>query len=300
MHEIDQIKINLSDNFWLLNFCLSFIMFSIALDLKKEHFIDLLKQPKAALAGVVAQYLFFPFIAFVFIKIMQPYSSIALGLLLVTVCPSGNISNFMTATAKGNVALAISLTAISTILAPFTIPTLFTFYANLDKGMAAILQTVHISFLDMLKDVSILLLIPIVLAFVLNAWIPTIINKIKKPIKITALLIFILFLIFAIKSNFGNFKQYIYLVLGVVFLLDLFGFIIGYYSGKLFGLRFEDCKTLSIETGIHNAGLGLILIFSFFDGLGGMALVAAWWGVWHLIVGMAIAYFWKYKAQQTA
>ena len=124
-----------------------------------------------------------------------------------------------------------------------------------------------------------------------------IILKIKKTVKTLSLIIFIAFLIFAFKANFEVFKKYVSLVLWVVFLLDLLGFIVGFYAGKLFRLSYSDCKTLSIETGIHNAGLGLVLIFSFFGGTGGMALVAAWWGIWHLFAGMTIAQYWKRKVE---
>jgi len=296
MNDIDNIQVNFSENLWVLNFCLSFIMFGVALDLKKEDFIKLIQDPKTALAGIFSQYLLFPFIAFLFIKIMQPHPSIALGLLLVVVCPSGNISNFLTHTANGNIALAVSLTGISTVLAPVTAPFLFTFYANLDTGMSSVLQSFHIGFLEMLQSVSVLLLLPILLAMFLNYKFPAFILKIKKSVKILSLLIFIAFLVFAFKANFEIFKQYVHLVLLVVFILDLMGFVAGFYSGKLFGLNYADCKTLSIETGIHNAGLGLVLVFSFFGGLGGMALVAAWWGIWHLIAGMILANYWKRKA----
>ncbi len=297
MNEIDQIQVNFSENLWVLNICLSFIMFSVALDLKVSDFKSIIQHPKIALAGIFSQYIAFPFVAFLFIKITQPHPTIALGLLLVVVCPSGNISNFLTHTAKGNIALAISLTGISTILAPISAPFLFTFYANMDAGMQSILKNFHIGFLEMLQSVSVLLLFPILLALLLNYKFPNFVLRIKKTIKIFSLLIFIAFLIFAFKANFEVFKKYVSLVLWVVFLLDLLGFIIGYYTGKLFRLNYSDCKTLSIETGIHNAGLGLVLIFSFFSGIGGMALVAAWWGIWHLFAGMAIAQYWKRKAE---
>jgi BASS family bile acid:Na+ symporter len=297
MNDINNIRINAAENLWVLSFCLGFIMFSIALDLKKEDFVRLAKNPKAAIAGVFAQYVVYPLVVFLFIKIAQPHPSIGLGLLLVAVCPSGNISNFITHAAKGNVALAISLTGISTVFAPLATPILFAFYASLDAGMLGIMQTFHLSFWDMLKNVSMLLLLPLLFALFLSYKAPKFVEKIKKSVRITALLIFVAFLFFAIKANFAEFRKYAHLVLLVVFIADLLGFIVGFYSGKIFRLNYADCKTLSIETGIHNAGLGLVLIFSFFGGMGGMALVAAWWGIWHLIAGMALANYWKRKEE---
>jgi BASS family bile acid:Na+ symporter len=107
------------------------------------------------------------------------------------------------------------------------------------------------------------------------------------------LLIFILFLVFAIKANISVFIKHIHLVLFIVFIQDIIGFASGFAIGKIFKLKFEDCKAISIETGIHNVGLGLVLIFTFFGGMGGMALIAAWWGIWHLFAGMLLANYWR-------
>ena len=108
--------------------------------------------------------------------------------------------------------------------------------------------------------------------------------------------IFLGFIFGALIKNREVFSQYIYLVVGIVFIQDLLGFVSGYFLGRLFHLEERDCRSISIETGIHNSGLGLILIFSFFNGLGGMALITAWWGLWHLIAGSSLAYYWNKKA----
>lgn len=298
MSDIEQIRVNFSENFWLLGFCLGFIMFSVALELKKEDFVLLIKNPKATLAGLVSQYVVFPFLSFILVKIIQPHPSIALGMILVAACPGGTISNFLTQVAKGNVALSISLTACSTILAPLATPLLFSIYANLDVGTASLMRDIKIDFFEMLKNVSLLLLLPLAIGFFLNTKFPSFINKIRLPVKRLSLIIFIAFLFFAIKANIDVFMQHIHHVLFIVFIQDVMGFVTGYYLGKVFKLSNEDCKTLSIETGIHNVGMGLILVFTFFGGMGGMALITAWWGIWHLFAGMGVANYWKYKAEK--
>jgi BASS family bile acid:Na+ symporter len=296
LSDIDNIKVNFSENFWVLGFCLGFLMFSVALDLKKDDFKQLLKNPKASIAGVFSQYIVFPFLSFLLVKIIQPHSSIALGMILVAACPGGNMSNFFTHTAKGNVALSISLTGLSTILAPIATPIIFSFYASLDEGTRLLMKDIELDFLEMLKNVSILLLLPLIIGIFLNHNFPNFVNKSKKTIKRIALLIFILFLVFAIKANISVFIKHIHLVLFIVFIQDIVGFASGFVIGKIFKLKFEDCKAISIETGIHNVGLGLVLIFTFFGGMGGMALIAAWWGIWHLFAGMLLANYWRSKA----
>lgn len=105
--------------------------------------------------------------------------------------------------------------------------------------------------------------------------------------------IFILFVAIAFFNNSDIFINYIHLVIGLVFLHNLFAILTGYFVGKAFGLSLQDKRTLAIETGIQNSGLGLILIFSFFNGIGGMAIVAAWWGIWHIITGFGLAFLWS-------
>ena len=107
------------------------------------------------------------------------------------------------------------------------------------------------------------------------------------------MLIFLSFVVFAIVGNYENIKAYLSLVFVLVLIHNLSALAGGYYFAKIFGLETNDCRTISIETGIQNSGLGLILVFNFFDGLGGMALIAAWWGIWHLISSLSLALLWK-------
>jgi BASS family bile acid:Na+ symporter len=85
----------------------------------------------------------------------------------------------------------------------------------------------------------------------------------------------------------------------LVFLLNSILYIVGFYTAKITKMSFEDQKTLSIETGIQNSGLGLMLVFLFFQGLGGMALVVAFWGIWDIFSGLALAYYWSWKETKT-
>lgn len=118
------------------------------------------------------------------------------------------------------------------------------------------------------------------------------IEKLLKPISMT---VFILLIFVAFSQNLEVFVSYIHYVLFLVIFHNIFAFIIGFYTAKAFGLNEADTKTISMETGIQNGGLGLLLIFGFFDGLGGMALLAAFWGIWDVFSGMALATFWGRK-----
>ena len=110
-----------------------------------------------------------------------------------------------------------------------------------------------------------------------------------------SILIFAAIVILAFTANIDIFLNYIYLVVFLVFVHNAVALLSGYQLGKLFKLNEPDRRSLAIETGIQNSGLGLVLIFAFFDGLGGMAIVAAWWGIWHIVAGMSVSYFWNYR-----
>ena len=127
-------------------------------------------------------------------------------------------------------------------------------------------------------------------------FIPRVVDRIKKVVGILSLLIFLGFVIFAILGNISNIKDHLAKVFFIVLIHNTLGFLMGYFWGKFTGLEERESRTISIETGIQNSGLGLILIFNFFGGLGGMAIIAAWWGIWHLISGFGLAMYWRNKS----
>ena len=117
-------------------------------------------------------------------------------------------------------------------------------------------------------------------------------KKIEKVLKPLSMLVFVALIFIAFSQNLDIFMNYIHLVLFLVIFHNIFAFFIGYYTAKIFGLNKKDRKTIAMETGIQNGGLGLLLIFGFFEGLGGMALLAAFWGIWDVFSGMALATYW--------
>lgn len=298
---IDQVHLNFSpESLWLLNICLGFIMFGVALTLEVSDFKRLWKRPKAPFVGVFSQFLLLPFLTFLLIWIIQPLPSIALGMIMVAACPGGNVSNFMSLLAKGNTALSISLTAIATVLAIFLTPFNVAFWGEMYPYTAPLLKEIHLSVWEMGKTVSLLLGLPLVLGMACAKWLPTFTEKITRPIHILSIFIFIAFVVIAFHKNFDFFLEYIHYVILIVLIHNGLALSSGYFLGKMMSLPNPDVRTITIETGIQNSGLGLILIFNFFDGLGGMAMVAAWWGIWHLIAGLTIAFFWSKKTRRNA
>jgi len=291
---LDSLKINFdTEGLWVLNITLAIIMFGVALGITKDDFKRLFQNPKILLSGVISQFILLPLVTFIFIKLVNPMPSIALGMIMVAACPGGNISNFMTQMAKGNSALSISLTAFSTLVCLVMTPFNLYFYGNLYAPTAVILQTIELNPWELVKLVTLILGIPLILGMWVRKSKPDLSIKLAKILKPISLIIFMLFIVIAFYENLDIFINYIEYVLILVIVHNLLALATGFYFAKLMRLTFTDKKTLAIETGIQNSGLGLLLIFSFFNGLGGMALLTAFWAIWDIFSGLALAGYWS-------
>ena len=291
---LDQVVLNFNkDSLVLLNICIAFIMFGVALELKLKDFALLWKTPKPIMVGLLSQLIILPLLTYVIIWIGNPTPSIALGMFLVAACPGGNVSNFYSSLSKGNVALSVSLTAIVSTVAIVLTPFNFTLWAGAYGPTSELLEKFNLNIWNVVTTVIIILAIPLFLGMLFNNHYPGITKRITKPIKRLSIIIFAGFVIAALSANFDHFLEHIMEVIFIVFLHNLIALSSGYGSSTFFKLSDPDRRSITIETGIQNSGLALVIIFDFFQGLGGMAFVAAWWGVWHLISGGIISFFWQ-------
>lgn len=294
MESIDAIRLNLdSGGLHIMNISLAVIMFGVALELTVKDFRQVLKKPKATLVGIASQFFMLPFLTFLLILLLKPHPSMALGMMMVAACPGGNVSNFFSMLSRGNVALSVSLTAFSTLFSIILTPFNFAFWASLYGPTNAMLSEVHLELIEVFRIIGLILGIPLILGMLVRHYKSAIADKISPYIKVFGILFFGGFVVVAFGMNFENFLDYIHLVVALVFLHNTIALSSGYALAYLFGLSKKECKSISIETGIQNSGLGLVLIFAFFGGLGGMALVAAWWGIWHILSGFTLGWYWS-------
>ena len=293
MGEVDSVRLHFDQgSVGILNIILALIMFGVALEIRVEDFRRLLRIPLIALTGLVSQFILLPAVTFLLVLVLQPSPSIALGLILVAACPGGNISNFITYLAKGNTALSVSLTAVGTVLAIFMTPFNLGFWGSLYPPVASILHEVSLNVMEVLQAIFLIAGLPLAAGMYMGEKYPRVSARISKWMKPVSILIFIGFVLIALLNNLDIFTEHIHRVLLVVQLHNALALSSGFFAARVARLTFMDQKTIAIETGIQNSGLGLLLIFSFFDGLGGAALVAAWWGIWHIISGLLIATIW--------
>lgn len=294
MKKLDQIQLNFdSDSLFLLNICLAIIMFGIALDIRKADFQNLRKNPRAALIGIIGQFVLLPLATFLFVYLFEPLPSIALGLILVGACPGGNISNFLSHYSKSNSALSVSLTGVSTLLSLLMTPLNFELYAYLYPPTRALLSEIYLDPASVIKTIFLIMGLPLLAGLLVQNRLPQLANRVAPPLKKLSILIFLAFVVIAFANNIELFIHYIDHVLLLVALHNGMALLLGFYLGRSTRLSIRDSRTLAIETGIQNSGLGLVLVFAFFSGLGGMALTTAWWGIWDIIAGLSIAAYWN-------
>jgi bile acid:Na+ symporter, BASS family len=277
----------------LLQLVLAFVMFGVALDLTPSDLRNAFRNPRPVMAGMVAQFLLLPALTFLLILVWQPSPGIALGLLLVAACPGGNVSNFISAIAKADIALSVSLTAISSLACAVVTPLNFGLWAGLLPSSQGLLRSLHIDPVQLTISVAMILALPVLAGATMNRFFPKVTARLRIPIRWVSMVIFLFFVAGAVYANRDGFGQYLGLVFALVLVHNLLALSTGYAVGRLARLNDAQCRSLSIETGIQNAGLGLVLSLTFFPGIPEMALVCAWWGVWHIVSGMSLAAIWS-------
>jgi len=294
MSDIDLVRLNFNPQTLLaLNVILGLVMFGVSLELKPADFRAALAKPRALAIGLLGHHVVFPAATYLLVLALEPRPSIALGMILVSSCPAGNISNFLTHFARGNTALSVSISTLSTLVAIVMTPLNVAFWGGLYAPAQPILRSVAVNPLEMFAHVLLLLGVPLAAGLFVSRRYPRFTARAVKPFKVFSLAFFVLFVLAALAANWQYFLEYVGMVVGIVFVHNALALATGYGLAGAAGLPERDRRAVSIECGIQNSGLGLILIFSYFDGLGGMAVVTAWWGIWHIVAGLSVAGVWS-------
>ena len=298
---LDAIRLELEPgNLLVLNLILALLMFGVALDLRLADFRAVLRHPRGPLAGIATQLLLLPAATFLLIQLIDPIPSVKLGMMLVAACPGGNVSNFLVWLAQGNTALSVSMTALSSSVAVFSTPFNLALWASLDPDTRGLLADIAVDAGDMFTTILLLLAIPLAAGMLIRSRYPRVSSHIRRPLRIFGGTVFLGFIVFAFYRGREDLTMAILPVLGIVVIHNAMAIALGYGAARLAGLTPRDRRAVSIEVGVQNSGLGLALVFNFFAGLGGTAMVVAWWGTWHLVGGFAIASIWSWMAHRQA
>jgi len=306
---LDTVNLRFSqDGLLVLNIAIAFIMFGVALGIKFIHFKEVFKDPRSVIVGFVSQFFLLPAITFIVVVVFRNYitPTIGLGMILVASCPGGNISNFMSSFSKSNAALSVSLTAIATMVAIVFTPLNFAIYGGWftkiyqSTEATGMLRPLTIDPYEMFKAVLILLGIPLFAGMAFNKKFPALSEKIIKIMQVFSIIVFLGMVFIMFKNNYDFFLKHIKYILIIVFIHNGLAFLTGYTFSAATRRPEVDRRTIMIETGIQNSGLGLVLLFNpnIFPAdleLGGMAIVVAWWGIWHIISGLSLSTYLRFR-----
>ena len=263
---------------------LSLAMFSMGLTLKIDNFIKIFKDFKIIFLGVSLQFLLMPFLGFTLVKIFSLEQLIAIGVILVGCAPGGTASNVICYLARGDVALSISLTICSTILAVFLMPTIFWIYTG---------SNIEIPFFQMIISIFKIVIIPVILGVFLNSINFIDLKKIKLCLPLIAVLSILFIITIIIASNSDQIFKHGPKIFLIVICHNLLGFFLGFFLSKKMKYSEKISRTIAIEIGMQNSGLATALAIKYFGTLS--ALAGAFFSIWHNISGPLIATYWKNK-----
>lgn len=281
------------DNFtWIGGYItplLGIVMFGMGMTLKIDDFKLILKEPKGVFIGIVSQFVIMPSLAFALAKIFQLPPEVAVGVILVGCCPGGTSSNVMTYLSKGNTALSVTITSCTTLLAPFMTPALIYLLAS---------EWLPVSFSAMFLSVVKVVLVPIVLGIIAQVLFKPVVEKGVDILPTVSVVAIVLIVAGVVSGSRDKILETGLLIFAVVILHNCLGYLFGYLVGKLFKMKYEDKKAVSIEVGMQNSGLGAQLAITHFDPVA--AVPSAIFSFWHNISGPILATFWSKRAEKIA
>lgn len=261
-------------------------MFCMGATLRFSDFKRVFQTPKLIGLGVFLQYSIMPMVAFLISKIVQLPSEQLIGMVIVGCCPGGTSSNLITFLSKGNVALSVSITLCSTILAPILTPLLLLGLLN---------EQIPIDGFTLMKSIFWIVVFPILDALIIRHFFEKQFQKIVYVFPSLAIILISLIVAFVIGVN-KNLLITLPLVLFLTVVLhNGLGYLLGYSISKLLRFNTTDARTIAIEVGMQNSGLGLTLANQFFNAA--VALPSALFSIWHNLSGIVLAKFWGNKKQ---
>lgn len=283
-----------------LNIIMACMMFGVSLTLRVGDFRRVLVAPVAPAVGMIAQFLLLPAMTCLVTWLLNIDAELALGMMLVAACPGGAFSNILTWLARGNVAVSVSMSAVSSLAATLLTPLNFALYGYLNPNTRELLTVISLDPLSILLLVGLVLALPLLLGMWVGSRFPALAERSERPLRMFALVVFLGFVGIAFGNNLGLFVERFHTFFWLVVAHNLLALLLGYAMANLVHLPDGDRRAVTLEIGIQNSGLGLVILFTFFPEAGGMMLITAFWGVWHLVSGLLVALCWARKSVSTS
>lgn len=257
---------------------LGLVMFGMGLTLKGEDFREVARHPIRVLIGVLAQFVIMPGLAWLLCRLLQLPAEIAVGVILVGCCPGGTASNVMTWLSRGDVALSVAITSVTTLLAPLVTPALVWLLAS---------AWLPVSFAAMFLSILQVVLVPIALGLLAQRLLGERTRQVAEVLPLVSVLSIVVIIAAVVAASQARIAESGLLIMAVVMLHNGFGLSLGYLTGKLTGMPLAQRKALAIEVGMQNSGLGAALANAHFSPLA--AVPSALFSVWHNLSGSLLA-----------
>jgi len=271
---------------------LGIVMFGMGLTLKLEDFAEVARHPWRVCLGVVAHFVIMPGVAWLLCQLLQLPPEIAVGVILVGCCPSGTASNVMTWLARGDLALSVAIAAVTTLLAPLLTPALIWLLAS---------AWLPVSFAELFWSILQVVLLPIALGVVAQRLFGARVGKVVEVLPLVSVVCIVVIVAAVVAASQAKIAESGLLIMAVVILHNSFGFLLGYLAGRVFGLPLAQRKSLALEVGMQNSGLGAALASAHFSPLA--AVPSALFSVWHNISGATLSSWFRRltdKPEQTS
>ncbi len=263
-----------------INTLLGIVMFGMGLTLKPQDFRIVFSHPKDVVIGTIAQFTIMPLLAFVLSRAFGLSPELTVGVILVGTCPGGTSSNVMTYLSKGDVALSVGITSVSTVLAPVMTPLLTYIYAG---------KTVDVNMLSMFLSIIQVVILPIVVGFAINHFFARFAERAADVLPLVSTLAIVAIVGAVVSANAARLVNCGFLVLGIVVLHNILGYVLGYGAGKLMKMDTTKCRAVSIEVGMQNSGLATSLATVHFAQYPLATIPGAVFSVWHNVSGAILA-----------
>ena len=268
---------------WLLGI----VMFGMGMTLTVEDFKAVGRRPWEVFIGAVAQFVIMPCVAWALVKLFALPPELAIGVILVGTCPGGTASNVISYLAKGDVALSVSMTMASTILAPLVTPALTWFIAG---------AWIEVSFFSMMISIAEMVLLPVILGVLFNRYCHTAVTKVMPAMPVISVFTIVLLVGGVVALGAGKLFDVGLMMAGIVILHNCFGLALGYGMAKICHLNSKKARTVSIEVGMQNSGMAASLAVMYFNPAA--AIPGAIFSVWQNISGSLVANFFAHHDEK--
>ncbi len=263
-----------------VNHLLMVVMFGMGLTMRQGDFIEVLRQPKAIGIGCAAQFTVMPLLAFLLGKLFALPDELAVGVMLVGTCPGGTASNVMTYMAKGDIALSVGMTTVSTLLAPLLTPLLTWLYLR---------ANVHVDAVSMFLSIIQVVIVPIALGFLINRYFGRYTQRAVAVLPLISVVAICTIIGYVIDANDQKLMTCGLLIIVVVMLHNLLGYALGFLIGRLIRLPDSKRNAIAIEVGMQNSGLATSLATTAFPSMALATVPGVVFSVWHNLSGAIVA-----------